>query len=324
MARAEKRSPYFTVDAHADTPFAWEMARLLERGRKLLMAAPARIIRGGVYLQVYALFTPSGMVECAAVHTLRMMARAIEEAEKGGLARVDSRAALDDLVARGGHGYVFSIEGGEVLGADTLILPVLARLGVRILGPLWSRPNAFGEGIVFGKGHDRGAGLTRLGRELIRRLPEYGILPDVSHMSPRAVRDTLDVARGPVLATHSNAHWLCPVTRNLTKAQVRAIAATGGVIGVNFCPAFLETNPARASIASVIRHIEAIAEIAGPDHVGLGSDFDGISRTPRGLPHLGAIQTVAQALERRRHPREFIAKVMGGNFLRVFRGGWAQ
>ncbi|MBN1420880.1 MAG: dipeptidase, partial [Planctomycetes bacterium] len=154
------------------------------------------------------------------------------------------------------------------------------------------------------------------------RLPEHGILPDVSHMSPRALLDALDAAEGPVLASHSNAHWVCPVTRNLTKREVRAIAATGGVIGVNVCPAFLELRRERATIASVVRHIEAIAEVAGPDHVGLGTDFDGISDTPRGLPHAGAIQAVARALERRRHPRDFIAKAMGGNFLRLFRETW--
>jgi membrane dipeptidase len=143
------------------------------------------------------------------------------------------------------------------------------------------------------------------------------MLLDVSHLSVRSFWDLVDLSPGPIIASHSSAFALCPHPRNLTDCQAKAVAATGGVIGVNFHPAFL-CSTAPAQLSDVVHHIDYFVQLLGPEHVGLGSDFDGIPVGPKGLEGPHRFPQLAHALLERGYNAQNVRAVMGSNFLRVF------
>jgi membrane dipeptidase len=179
-------------------------------------------------------------------------------------------------------------------------------------------------------GTDRG--LTPRGREVVRRVHRAGALVDVSHASDAATADVLELAQKdgvPVVATHSNARALHAHARNLTDDQIRAIAASGGIVGVNFHARFL-TDRAKATLEDVVRHVRHIAKIGGIDHVAIGSDFEGGIRPPRELSDVRGFPRLSRALLEAGLSREDVTKVFHRNALRVLcpagkpRGGAAR
>jgi membrane dipeptidase len=233
---------------------------------------------------------------------------------------------LERCVAGGPLGAILHLEGAEPIEPDLSNLEGWYERGLRSIGLVWSRPNAFASGVpfCFPGSADAGPGLTRAGRALVDACERLGIVVDVSHLNTRGLRGVLRRARGPVVATHSNAHAVCPSSRNLTDAELRAIAATGGVVGINFSVGMLRPDgrfDTRTPLADVVRHVDHVAEQTGIDHVALGSDFDG---TPipdeigdvTGLPH------VFEALRAAGYDDESLRKIAHGNWLRVLREVW--
>lgn len=220
----------------------------------------------------------------------------------------------DLLALDGSHlGILLSVEGGEILGEDLFMLDVCFLLGVRSMGLTWNQRNALGSGV--GEG-DLGGGLSRLGVRVVERMNTLGMLVDVSHLHEQGFWKVMEVSDRPVAATHSCAQALCDHPRNLSDEQLRALAATGGVVGVNFCPDFLVKEGA-ATLHDVVRHIEHIAHVAGVACVGLGSDFDGIDDTPRGLEGAECLPVLLIALQRAGFSDKEIADIAWGNFGRV-------
>src|SRR5437870_5369535 len=175
---------------------------------------------------------------------------------------------------------VLHIEGAEAIDPNFELLDVLYAAGLRSLGPVWSRPNAFGHGVPFlcPSSPDTGPGLTDLGKKLIGACNQLRILIDLSHLNERGFWDVADISNAPLVATHSNAHALSPHSRNLTDRQLIAIRETGGIVGINFATSFLRPDGRRDAdtpIELVLEHVEHMLKVAGEDGVGLGSDFDG-------------------------------------------------
>jgi len=172
------------------------------------------------------------------------------------------------------------IEGAECIDDNFYNLEALYRSGLRSLGPVWSRPTIFGEGVPFAFPHspDTGKGLTNKGIELIKHCNDLKIIVDNSHLNEKGFWDIAKYSHNPLVATHSNAHQLCPHTRNLTNKQLDAIKETKGMVGVNFAPAFLRSDGkmiAETNIQIVVDHFKYFIDYLGEDCVGLGSDFDG-------------------------------------------------
>jgi membrane dipeptidase len=142
---------------------------------------------------------------------------------------------------------VLQMEGAEGIDPKFEVLDVLHAARLRSLGPVWSRPNAFGHGVPFlcPSSADTGPGLTDLGKELVRRCNQLRILMDLSHINERGFWDVAAVSDAPLVATHSNAHALSPHARNLTDKELAAIHETGGLVGVNFATSFLRQDGAR-------------------------------------------------------------------------------
>lgn len=216
---------------------------------------------------------------------------------------------------------VLHIEGAGALDATLSQLDEFYQAGVRSIGPFWNDPNLFGEGVTghFPGSPDSGKGLTPAGKALIRACRERHILVDASHMNEKAFWDTAEISGGPLVATHSNAHALCPQPRNLTDQQLLAIKHSKGLVGVNFGTAFLRADGKRdgnTPLATIMQHIDYLTDSVGEDSVAFGSDFDGVNlpdemQDVTGLP--GLIGLLANA----GYDQSRLEKLCWRNWLRV-------
>lgn len=318
-AGADLHARAVVVDAHCDTllDVACGRRRLDLRSSTGHIDLP-RLRAGGVDVQVFALFTePQYKPERALARTLQLLDAAYET----GLRPCHSFAELASRLDQGELAAVLALEGGEAIGTDLARLRCLTRLGVRLLGLVWNQRNAIGDGVGEARG---GAGLTEFGRAVVRECDRLGVIVDVSHLNERGFWDVLAEGSRPVVASHSDARALCDHPRNLTDAQLRALAANGGVIGINFHSPFLRADGERAGLTDVVRHIDHVCGLVGPGHVGLGSDFDGIPQAPMGLEDAARLPALTEALLAHGYTEPDILAILGGNFLRVLHASWAQ
>jgi membrane dipeptidase len=233
---------------------------------------------------------------------------------------------IEGCLADGVLAAVLHIEGAEAIDANFEVLDVLYAAGLRSLGPVWSRPNAFGHGVPFRcpSSPDTGPGLTDLGKALIGACNRLRILIDLSHLNERGFWDVAAISNAPLVATHSNAHAISPHSRNLTDRQLAAIGQTGGFVGVNFASSFLRPDGRQdkdTPLELMIQHIEHMLEHAGEDGVGLGSDFDGAT-IPAALGNAAGLQNLVQAMRDRGFKKPLIEKLCFRNWLRVLGRTW--
>ncbi|BCB03432.1 dipeptidase [Bacillus sp. KH172YL63] len=214
-----------------------------------------------------------------------------------------------DLLGDGEIGVMLSLEGAEAIEEDMTKLEILYRLGVRSVGLTWNWANAVADGAL----EPRGGGLTRLGYEVISFLNEKKLWTDVSHLCEKAFWDTVEVAAYPI-ASHSNAYSICPNPRNLKNDQIQALIEKDSVMGITFVPPFLSKKDV-AGITDVIRHVEHVCSLGGEDHIGFGSDFDGITETVQGLATFDQYDNLVQALQRYYSERQ-VKKFLYENFVR--------
>ncbi len=309
-ARAEPR--FAVVDLHVDLPYqlAYQQRTLREgSGQASLSALRAGGARGVVLpLFVPRDVSPTGPRASDLEHSyLRVFAE---------LSRGEGLAQPGCAQATGIQTWL-SFEGAGPLAAAPDSLDAWVARGVRVLGLVHTEHNA----LASSSGDRRPAafGLTAAGVELVERAHARGIPVDVSHASNRAVSEVLEVARrtgGVVVATHSNARALCDHPRNLSDEQLRAIAATGGVIGLNFHSPFVVRGRA-ATLADVVRQAKHLLRVAGADHVALGADFEGGIRPAKGLEDASRFPRLASALLSSGVGESAIRKLFSENALRV-------
>lgn len=264
----------------------------------------------------------------AAETTRAVIALAERIAAAGGaeVTLVRDVAALDAAHARGGLGIVVHLEGAEAVDPDLTDLDEWYAAGVRSLGPVWSRQNAFAHGVPFRfpSSPDHGPGLTAAGIRLVERCNELGIVVDLSHLNTAGFWGVAEHSRAPLVASHSNAHALCEASRNLTDDQIDAIAASDGVIGINFAVVFTRadgTEDADTPLTDFVRHMAYVAERVGIRHVGLGSDFDG-APMPNDLREVGGLPALFEALRGAGFGEPEISQVAWENWRRVLGATW--
>jgi len=220
----------------------------------------------------------------------------------GTLARGMTRFLADPSLTAG----LLAIEGAHALDGDPANVDVVADAGFRIMSPSHFFDNAFG-----GSAHGLEKGcLTDAGREMVRRMEERRMLVDVAHASVATIDDVLALATRPVIASHTGVRGVCDNARNLSDAHLRGIAETGGVLGIGFWP----TACGGDDPASIARSIVYAVDVAGVEHVGLGSDFDGAVPVP--FDATGLVQ-LTDALLEAGLGEEAVAMVMGGNVRRL-------
>jgi membrane dipeptidase len=213
---------------------------------------------------------------------------------------------------------VLHLEGADCIDEDLLALDALYALGLRSLGLVWSRPTIFAEGVPFqgGRDGDTGPGLTDLGKRLVARCAALGLIVDTSHLTMKGFWDVAEAGL-PLVATHSNAYALCNATRNLTDTQLKAVGETGGMVGLNFGTLFLSEvgwNTGKATIADCLKQLDHMIEMAGEDHVGLGSDFDG-APMPTGINSAADLGVLRDGMSAHGYGDALIAKVCNENWL---------
>ena len=209
---------------------------------------------------------------------------------------------------------MLSIEGADVIEGRISMLRVFYRLGVRMVGLVHHLRNLLADGV---KDRRTGGGLSEMGVQAVEELNRLGVLIDVSHMNDEGFWDLMEVTGKPVIASHSNSRAVCDHPRNMTDEMIKALAEGGGVMGMNFAPSFV--HPVHATVQGVVDHIDHIVELVGPDHIGLGSDFDGISHTPEGLEDVSKIHRITAELAKRGHSEPDIRKILGENHLRLIK-----
>jgi membrane dipeptidase len=220
---------------------------------------------------------------------------------------------------------VLGMEGGHAIENSLGALRAYYDLGARYMTLTHSGNNDWADSGTDDPEHD---GLTEFGEEVVREMNRLGMMVDLSHTSPETMNDALDVAEAPVIFSHSSAQAVTAHPRNVPDQVLRRLPDNGGVVMVTFVPAFISDavrtfdgsgDPPRATLADVADHIEHIRDVAGIDHVGIGSDFDGISDTPIGLEDVSTFPTLFAELSRRGWSEEDLAKLAGGNVMRVWR-----
>ncbi|MEE3663298.1 dipeptidase [Brenneria sp. g21c3] len=249
------------------------------------------------------------------------------EAASAGQAKICRSAAdIRQCMAEGVLAMVMHIEGAEALDPDLTLLDILHAAGLRTLGPLWSRPNIFGQGVPFRfpSSPDTGDGLTEAGKRLVRACNAKRIMVDVSHMDEKGFWQTAAISDAPLVASHSNAHALCAQSRNLTDKQLAAIRESRGFVGVNFGTMFLREDGKKdpnATVGEIVRHVDYLLTKLGEDGVGLGSDFDGTT-VPPDLADVAGLPLLVDALAKQGYDRPLLEKICYGNWLRVLETTW--
>lgn len=234
---------------------------------------------------------------------------------------VTSKTTLDAALAAGQIAVLFHVEGVEAIDADLAFLDVLHAAGMRSLGPVWSRPNIFAEGVPFRypSSPDIGNGLTDAGKRLVKACNQKKILIDLSHLNEKGFWDVAALSDAPLVATHSNAHALCQQSRNLTDKQLDCIRERRGMVGVNFASAFLRADGQRRAdtpLSDIVRHLDYLVTRLGEDKVGFGSDFDG-ALIPEVLKDVAGLPRLVAALRSHGYDDALIEKLCWANWASV-------
>ena len=345
-----------TIILHVDTLLAivHEGHRLDVRATTPIEVDLPRMREGSLDAAIFSIFvTPYWEGEAAVGRARWLINRLDEELARPQVGRVmrrvDTAQGVVDEVKAGRRAALFGIEGAHALGDSVLHLEEFARRGVRYVTLTWANPNAWADPAGGPAVH---GGLSAAGRRLVRAMEDRGVLVDISHVADTTFWDTLGIATAPVIASHSSCRALCADPRNLTDEQLRAVASTGGVVGINFHSSFLDGSlfkgdpwhapwrdggpfsdpaaaeladrrgrPARgaspAALSALVRHVLHAVDVAGIDHVALGADFDGKIVPPIELEDVGKLPVLRAALSAAGLREAELALVFGGNFLRV-------
>lgn len=316
------------VDGHCDV-----LMSLLSGSRKFSQPSSKghvdlpRLRLAGVTVSFWAVFVePEFKPERALKRTMQILDIFFTELAntKEDLVLITNRRDLARAQEQQKLGIVLTLEGGDALGEDLAVLRVFWRLGIRCLGLTWNGRNSLADGVGESL---TGGGLTRFGRKVVEEANRLGILIDVAHLSPAGINDVLEMSSEPVIASHSNCQAICPHPRNLSDAQILGLAKKDAVIGVTFAPQFLRQSrlnqqpespvPPEADIQDVLNHLDHLMNLVGVDHIGIGSDFDGIASTPRGLEDVSKLPALADGLLQRGCSKAAVGQIMGGNLLRL-------
>ena len=302
----------FILDAHCDS-LSWKFAENIPlgksaEGRQWDFAA----IEGLNWVQVMAAFIDKeNRDEIKFNDFLHLSARLHHELTQNVQIKLIKNAA--DLAAIGeGQGVIFSLEGAEALEGDPDNIYKIYEQDVRILGLSWNNDNPFAGGSL---GADRG--LSELGKEAVRIINKMPLALDGAHLSEKSLADVLNLSEKPLIVSHADSRRLCNHPRNLSDDYLRAIADIGGAVGVTFVREFLCEEPVKANIVSIAEHIYHMVDVMGIEHVGIGSDFDGVEAPVEGLEKAIQLLRLSSYLRALGFNENDISLIMGGNFRRI-------
>ena len=251
----------------------------------------------------------------------------MERASNGAFKLCITVAELRDCLAKGVISGIMHMEGAEAIGPDLDAIYLYHDMGLRSIGPVWSRPTVFGHGVPFRfpGNPDTGPGLTDAGHDLVRNCNELRIMLDLSHLNEAGFNDVAKLSNAPLVATHSNAHAITPSTRNLTDRQLGLIRDSGGMVGLNFATVFLRTDGRKSpdmTMDPMLRHLDHLIAHLGEDHVGLGTDFDGAT-VPNPIKDVAGLPVFVQAMRDHGYDDALMRKLAHENWFGVLQRTWA-
>jgi membrane dipeptidase len=307
------------IDGHCDS-----LGRVLEGQRRIGEFSELgqfdlpRAIRGGLTVELMATFFNDPRAGTGVRQTLQFIDVFFQELESYPDLAMQILNAKDIFAAKksGKVGLMLSMEGAEGLEGDLSMLRCYYRLGLRCLGITWNRRNEAADGM---DERNTGGGLTRFGKKLVAECETLGIVVDLSHLPPKGVDDVMQIAQRPVIFTHSNAYALWPHQRNLTDPQLEQVARKNGVVGVVPAPPFLGDDENCSKLDVLLDHVDHMVKVMGVNCVGFGGDFDGLGEMRvEGIEDVSCLENFTIGLLERGYSPEAVAKILGGNFLRVF------
>jgi len=330
------------IDGHNDIPWRYrerasgDLSKIdLRQSQSDLHTDIPRLRQGGVGAQFWSVYVPASMQGKEAVRATleqidivyQMMDRYPDTFE---LAR--TAADVERIFKAGKIASLIGMEGGHSIDSSLPTLRMFYRLGARYMTLTHSSNTPWADSATDEPVHE---GLTTFGEAVVREMNWLGMMVDLSHTSPDTMNDALRVAQAPVIFSHSSARAVNDHPRNVPDDVLAQVPANGGVVMVTFVPAFISQEvreydafpadqkpagpPPRASLAQVADHIDHIRSVAGIDHIGIGSDFDGITSVPQNLEDVSKFPALTAELLRRGYSKDDVKKVLGQNLLRVMR-----
>ena len=313
----KSRGGYYIVDSHCDTlSRAWKMHRDLDILPPPAQSDLGRMRTAGVNLQFLSVFVDLNSRPPSLREYLQQIEFFHQQMEKYAkiVRPVCIVSDIDQAKKKGQLAALLCIEGGEALQGDLVLLQAFYRLGVRSLGLTWNCRNALADGV--GERNTRG-GLTSFGRSVVREMNRLGMLIDVSHLSEAGFWDVLEISSSPVIASHSNCQSVHDHPRNLTDEQLKGLAKNGGAVGITLVNQFLGPERPRPSLQAVLEHLEHAASIMGLEHVGIGTDFDGVDEPVQELEEVTKLPLLIEGMLNQGFTEGMIRKIMGENYLQI-------
>lgn len=346
MNPSELHQDALVIDTHVDTAthLLWRSPDFSQRLDEGHVDIP-RLREGGVNAVIFAVWIDEGFSNEAG---LKLALREIDVIHQtiatfpADLAFARTAADVLEANKNGKIAILISIEGGRVICNDLGVLRMLESLGVSSITLAWYAAN----GISDAHSQERHGGLTAFGKDVVREMQRLNMLVDVSHLSDKAFWDVIEIAERPVFASHSSCHALQEHTRNMKDPMIEALAANGGVMNINFFGGFVGADPETGHVEQVLRkppvyrdpfdriaymvsepgpplsrlvdHFNHAISLAGPEHVGIGSDFDGVTQLPQGMDDVSKLPVLTEKLLDAGHSEDAVRMVLGGNDLRLF------
>jgi membrane dipeptidase len=326
----------------------------------------ARFKKAGMDIQVFSIFCDERFGKDTAFKYANIeidSLYAIVGRNQDKMMMVTTPKELQHAVKQKRLGCMIGVEGGHMIEDNLGYLDQLYKRGARYMTLTWNNSTSWATS-AFDETRKKDSlphlGLTDLGKQIVKRMNELGMIVDLSHVGEITFWDAIHTTTKPVIASHSCVYNLCPVPRNLKDEQIKAIGTNGGVIHLNFYSGFIDSNynkgktaflqshrsevdslkslkwvnyeieewtakkypreveAYRPDLSQLLNHLDYIVKMIGVDHVGLGSDFDGIESAPKPLDDVTSFPTITKALKERGYSKKDIEKILGKNFIRVF------
>jgi len=286
-----------------------------------------KLKRSGLKAQFWSVYVPADtdVAGTALVQTLEQIdiAHAMFKRYPDIFEQAQTADDIERIAKSGRIASMLGVEGGYSMQGSLPLLKKFHDLGVRYMTLTHNKTTAWADAATDKPQH---GGLTEFGEEVVREMNRLGLLVDLSHVSVDTMRDALRVTTAPVIFSHSSTRAICDHPRNVPDDILRELPQNGGVVMINFFSGFVvpteelkRDKMARGTLQNVADHIDHAVKVAGIDHVGIGADFDGVTRLPVGLEDVSCYPALTQELVTRGYDRESLHKLLGGNILRVLR-----
>lgn len=310
---------HLTLDTHCDTPMFFSQNIDIRRRDPKILVDLHKMEEGGLDASIMAAYIPQGARDNEGLAAATRMAddifaqidKMVGEADGVELARTPAELML--IKQRGKHAIMKAIENGYALAKDISNVERYAREGVVYITLCHNGDNDICDSAA--KTHNEHGGVSEFGEQVIHEMNRCGIMVDLSHGGEKSFYDAMEISSLPIVCSHASARALCDHPRNLTDEQLRALRKSGGVAQVTFYEGFLRRD-GKATVLDAMEHLEHIIEVAGIEHVGIGSDFDGDGGVS-GIASAAEMINITKRLLRKRYSEDDIALIWGGNFLRV-------